>query len=201
MYINTKMDKRILMLIVFVALIGVMIYLKKKRDAKAKEEEEEEEEVEEVEEVEEEEEEEEEEEVKPPVVVDVPPEFRRGSTTPWRIASRRAAMKVHNRGHLSSPQAWSAEGGHGAFYQMDNGKIADIVGVAIKGRKDSLKKSWGPQFVKTFKVKYYDAGTWKDVDGGAIFNGNKDVDTLVKVKFATPVKTRFIRIYYVSSTK
>jgi len=38
MYINTKMDKRIivLILIVFVALIGGMIYLKKKRDAKAK---------------------------------------------------------------------------------------------------------------------------------------------------------------------
>ena len=38
MYINTKMDKRIivLILIVFVALICGMIYLKKKRDAKAK---------------------------------------------------------------------------------------------------------------------------------------------------------------------
>ncbi|ABY27912.2 putative echinonectin [Ostreococcus tauri virus OtV5] len=126
---------------------------------------------------------------KPPVVVDVPAEFRTG-TNPWRIASKRAAMKNHNRGHLSSPQAWSSEENKvGKWYQMDNGKIADIVGVAIKGRKNSN------QWVKTFKVKYYDAGTWKDVDGGATFTGNTDPDTQVEAKFATPVKTRYIRIY------
>jgi hypothetical protein len=126
---------------------------------------------------------------KPPVVVDVPQEFRTG-TNPWRIASKRVTMKVHNRGRLDSPQAWSAdENKVGKWYQMDNGKIADIVGVAIKGRKNS------DQWVKTFKVKYYDAGTWKDVDGGATFTGNTDRDTQVEVKFVTPVKTRYIRIY------
>jgi len=125
----------------------------------------------------------------PPVVVDVPQTFRTG-TNPWRIASGREAMKNHNRGRLDSPQAWSSEVNEvGKWYQMDNGKIADIVGVAIKGRKDS------DQWVKTFKVKYYDAGTWKDVDGGATFTGNTDRDTLVEVKFAAPVKTRYIRIY------
>jgi hypothetical protein len=125
----------------------------------------------------------------PPVVVDVPQEFRT-ATNPWRIASKRAAMKNHNRGRLDSPQAWSAEANKvGNWYQMDNGKIADIVGVAIKGRKNS------DQRVKTFKVKYYDAGNWKDVDGGATFTGNKDSDTQVEVKFAAPVKTRYIRIY------
>ena len=73
---------------------------------------------------------------------------------------------------------------------MDNGKIADIVGVAIKGREDCCD-----QWVKTFKAKYYDAGTWKDVDGGAIFTANTDGATQVEVKFATPVTTRYIRIY------
>jgi hypothetical protein len=126
---------------------------------------------------------------KPPVVVDVPATFRTG-TNPWRIASKREAMKAHNRGRLDSPQAWSSEENTvGKWYQMDNGKIADIVGVAIKGRKDS------DQWVKTFKVKYYDAGTWKDVDGGATFTGNTDRDTQVELKFAAPVKTRYIRIY------
>jgi len=126
---------------------------------------------------------------KPPVVVDVPATFRTG-TNPWRIASKREAMKNHNRGRLDSPQAWSSEENTvGKWYQMDNGKIADIVGVAIKGRKDH------DQWVKTFKVKYYDAGTWKDVDGGATFTGNTDRDTQVEVKFAAPVKTRYIRIY------
>ena len=125
----------------------------------------------------------------PPVVVDVPQEFRTG-TNPWRIASKRATMKNLNTGRLNSSRAWcSEENTVGKWYQMDNGKIADIVGVAIKGRKDS------DQWVKTFKVKYYDAGTWKDVDGGANFTGNTDRDTQVEVKFATPVKTRYIRIY------
>ena len=194
----------VFIILIFAAVIGAMLYLKKKKDEKKRKTKAAEKAAAaaaaaEEEEVEEEEEEEEEEEVKPPVVVDVPPEFRRGSSNPWRpgSGSARSAMKIHNRGHLSSPQAWSAETSvpGKSFYQMDNGKIADIVGVAIKGRKDGIEQSWGPQFVKTFKVKYNDAGTWKDVDGGAIFKGNKDSDTLVKVKFATPVKTRYIRIY------
>ena len=78
---------------------------------------------------------------------------------------------------------------------MDNGKVAKIVGVAIKGRKSGADQSWGPQFVKTFKVKYREGNDWKDVDGGAIFTGNTDHYTLVEVKFATPVNARYIRIY------
>ena len=129
----------------------------------------------------------------PPSVVDVPAEFRT-SSRPW--GPNRKARKNHNRGKLDSPQAWSANvNRYGVWYQMDNGKIADISGVAIKGRIDSSNKSWGPQFVKTFKVKYYNDGNWRDVDKGAVFDGNTDIDTLVEVKFATPVKTRYIRIY------
>ena len=124
---------------------------------------------------------------KPPVVVDVPHEFRTSSRS-W--GSDRGSRKSHNRGTLDSPQAWSAHvNNYGEWYQMDNGKIADIAGVAIKGRMN------GDQWVETFKVKYHDAGTWKDVDGGASFTGNNDRDTQVEVKFATPVKTRYIRIY------
>lgn len=124
----------------------------------------------------------------PPVVVDVPVEFRT-SSRPW--GADRENMKIHNRGKLDSPQAWSADANeYGRWYQMDNGKSAKIVGVAIKGRIDCCD-----QWVKTFKVKYYDAGSWKDVDGGASFTGNTDRDTTVEVKFATPVTTRYIRIY------
>jgi hypothetical protein len=125
----------------------------------------------------------------PPVVVDVPAEFRT-SSGPWKISKGRDNMKKHNRGQLDSPQAWSSEENKaGKWYQMDNGKIAEIVGLAIKGRKNS------DQWVKTFKVQYHDNGEWKDVDGGATFDGNADKDTLVEAKFATPVPTRYIRIY------
>jgi hypothetical protein len=100
-------------------------------------------------------------------------------------------MKTSNLGRLDSGRGWFAEANKvGSWYQMDNGKIAKISGVAIKGRKDCCD-----QWVKTFKVKYYDAGTWKDVDGGATFTGNTDRDTQVEARFATPVTTRYIRIY------
>jgi hypothetical protein len=129
---------------------------------------------------------------KPPVVVDVPVEFRT-SSRPW--GPNRANRASHNNGGLDG-DLWAAHNNEvGQWYQMDNGKIAEIVGVAIKGRQSGADQSWGPQFVKTFKVKYYDAGTWKDVDGGAIFTGNTDHTTQVEAKFATPVKTRYIRIY------
>ena len=132
---------------------------------------------------------------KPPVVVDVPATFRT-STAPWgKPNGGRDVMKAHNNGRLDA-DLWAADVNEiGKWYQMDNGKIADIVGVAIMGRKTGADQPWGPQYVKTFKVKYYDAGTWKDVDGGAIFTGNTDHDTKVEVKFAAPVKTRYIRIY------
>ena len=105
-------------------------------------------------------------------------------------------MTVHNRGRLDSPQGWSADVSEvGKWYQMDNGKVAKIVGVAIKGRKSGIGQPWAPQYVKTFKVKYREGGTWKDVDGGATFTGNTDHDTQVEVKFATPVNARYIRIY------
>ena len=129
---------------------------------------------------------------KPPVVVDVPATFRT-SSRPY--GPNRASMKSHNTGRLDG-NLWAADVSKvGKWYQMDNGKIAEIVGVAIKGRASGATASWGPQYVKTFKVKYYDAGTWKDVDGGAVFTGNKDHNTQVEVKFATPVTTRYIRIY------
>ena len=127
---------------------------------------------------------------KPPVVVDVPATFRT-STAPWgKLNGGRDMMKANNNGRLDADY-WAADVNEiGKWYQMDNGKIADIVGVAIMGRKTG-----DDQWVKTFKVKYYDAGTWKDVDGGATFTGNTDRDTQVEAKFATPVKTRYIRIY------
>ena len=127
----------------------------------------------------------------PPIVVDVPWEFRT-SSKPWGMGhgSSRDTMKAHNQGHLEG-DLWAADTNTvGKWYQMDNGKIAEIVGVAIKGRKLGHN-----QWVKTFKVKYYVAGVWKDVDGGAVFTGNTDHDTLIEVKFGAPVTTRYIRIY------
>ena len=122
-----------------------------------------------------------------PQVVDVPQEMRTSSRA-W--GPDRGQQKNHNRGRLDSPQAWSADGTYvGCWYQMDNGVFANVYGVVIKGRVNS------DQWVKTFTVKYRQNNIWKNVDGGAIFDGNEDANTDVQVLFSTPVNARYIRIY------
>jgi hypothetical protein len=116
------------------------------------------------------------------------PETLRSASTVW---SGEAMGVGHGRGRLDSPQAWSAQNNAvGEWYQIDNGVVGKITGVAIKGRKDH------GQWVTTFKVKSKGAdGTWKDVDSGKVYTGNTDKDTQVDVTFDTPVETRYIRIY------
>lgn len=114
--------------------------------------------------------------------------------------TRRSASSVHNgeaigtghgRGRLDSTQGWSSQHNTvGQWYQIDNGVVDTISGIAIKGRKDYT------QWVKTFKVQYKGTSeTWVDVDGGKIYTGNTDKDTRVDAIFDTPVEGRYVRIY------
>ena len=97
----------------------------------------------------------------------------------------------HSRGRLDSEQAWSAKHNTvGQWYQIDNGVVDTITGIAIKGRNDV------DQWVKTFKVKVKGTSeTWVDVDGGKIYTGNTDRNTQIDVIFDTPVEGRYVRIY------
>ena len=97
----------------------------------------------------------------------------------------------HGRGRLDSEQAWSAKHNTvGQWYQIDNGMVGTIMGIAIKGRKNNTQR------VKTFKVQYKGTSeTWEDVDGGKIYTGNTNSDTQVDAIFDTPVESRYIRIY------
>ena len=123
----------------------------------------------------------------PPVVVDVP-ETMRSASTVW---SGEAIGVGHGRGRLDSVQGWSAQNNTvGEWYQLDNGVVGKITGVAIKGRATA------GQWVTGFKVKSKGAtGTWTDVDGGKIYTGNTDMTTQVDVTFDAPVDARYIRIY------
>ena len=116
------------------------------------------------------------------------PESMRGASSIW---GNDPMGTRHGRGRLDSPQGWSAQNNTvGEWYQMDNGKIANITGVVIQGRKNA------DQWVTTFRVKYRGSGeTWSDVDSSAIYTGNTDRDTKVEVTFTTPVNARYIRIY------
>jgi len=119
------------------------------------------------------------------------PETMRHASSIW--AAQGDVIGVgHGRGRLDSPQAWSTQHNKiGEWYQMDNGVVGEITGVAIKGRHDN------DQWVRTFKVmsNYPGGGTWKDVDSGKVYTGNMDRDTQVDVTFDTPVHAQYIRIY------
>ena len=122
-----------------------------------------------------------------PEVRNVPESMRSASS----VRSGEAIGVGHGRGRIDSPQGWSAQNNTiGEWYQIDNGKIANITGVVIQGRKNA------DQWVTTFRVKYRGSGeTWSDMDSGAIYTGNADRDTKVEVTFTTPVNARYIRIY------
>jgi len=123
-----------------------------------------------------------------PVLRDTPETMRHASTV-W---SGEAIGVGHGRGRLDSVQGWSAQNNAiGEWYQMDNGVVGKIAGVAIKGRAAAHD-----QWVKTFKVQSKGAtGTWTDVDSGKVYTGNTDKETQVDVTFTTPVDARYIRIY------
>ena len=122
-----------------------------------------------------------------PVLRDTP-ETMRSASTVW---SGEAIGAGHGRGRLDSVQGWSAQNNTvGEWYQLDNGVVGKITGVAIKGRATA------GQWVTGFKVKSKGAtGTWTDVDGGKVYTGNTDMTTQVDVTFDTPVDARYIRIY------
>ena len=128
-----------------------------------------------------------------PVLRDTPETMRNASTV-W---SGEAIGVGHGRGRLDSEQGWSAQNNTvGEWYQLDNGVVGKIAGVAIKGRVHVPNVSWSPQYVKTFKVQSKGAtGTWTDVDSGKVYTGNTDADTQVDVTFDAPVDARYIRIY------
>jgi hypothetical protein len=123
-----------------------------------------------------------------PVLRDTPETMRHASTV-W---SGQAIGVGHGLGRLDSVQGWSAQtNAIGEWYQMDNGVVGKITGVAIKGRAAAHD-----QWVKTFKVQSKGAtGTWTEVDSGKVYTGNTDKETQVDVTFDAPVDARYIRIY------
>jgi hypothetical protein len=100
----------------------------------------------------------------------------------------------HGAGRLDSGRAWSAltaeQNAKTAWYQLGVNSPVNVSGVAMKGRPDAA------QWITSVKIQYEDEnGEFKDVDGGFIFDGNYDQNSLVKIFFEKPIKTKSIRFY------
>lgn len=101
-----------------------------------------------------------------------------------------------NKGTLNSGSGWhprsdTASDGS-VWYEMKlDGAGRNIAGVAIQGRGDR-----GQQWITEFTAKYKNANNqWVDVDGGFIFTGCGDNDTIVWAFFNAPVGAKSIRVY------
>jgi hypothetical protein len=125
-----------------------------------------------------------------PVLRDTPETMRSASTVHGDLA---IGDSYCGMGRLDSTGGWCAKNNAiGEWYQMDNGVVGKITGVAIMGRDVPDHEQW----VKTFKVQSKGAtGTWTDVDSGKVYTGNTDKETQVDVTFDAPVDARYIRIY------
>jgi hypothetical protein len=97
----------------------------------------------------------------------------------------------HGAGRLDSGRSWSAKvSAVGQWYQLSLNTPVIISGVAMKGRPDAA------QWITSVKIQYEDEnGGFKDVDGGFVFDGNYDKNSLVKILFEKPIRTKAIRIY------
>tara|TARA_Y100000389_G_scaffold125911_1_gene123290 strand:+ start:92 stop:1195 length:1104 start_codon:yes stop_codon:yes gene_type:complete len=102
-----------------------------------------------------------------------------------------AIGKSHGAGRLDSTRAWSAKvSAVDQWYQLSLNTPVNISGVAMKGRPDH------PQWVTSVKIQYEDEnGEFKDVDGGFVFDANYDKNSLVKIFFEKPLKSKSIRFY------
>jgi hypothetical protein len=100
----------------------------------------------------------------------------------------------HGAGRLDSGRAWSAtaaeQANKEAWYQLSVDNPINVSGVAMKGRPDTA------QWITSVKIQYEDEnGELKDVDGGFVFDANYDKNSLVKILFENPVRTKAIRFY------
>lgn len=97
----------------------------------------------------------------------------------------------HGAGRLDSKRAWSAKTNKNTeWYQLSLNTPINVAGVAMKGRPDAA------QWITSVKIQYEDEnGEFKDVDGGFIFDANYDKNSLVKIFFENPIRTKSIRFY------
>ena len=100
----------------------------------------------------------------------------------------------HGAGRLDSGRAWSAltaeQNTKTAWYQLSLNAPINISGVVMKGRPDYS------QWITSVKIQYEDEnGEFKDVDSGFTFDANYDKNSLVKIFFEKPIKTKSIRFY------
>jgi hypothetical protein len=104
----------------------------------------------------------------------------------------------HGLGNLDSGLGWAAkEEKVGEWWQMDLGKVQEVIGVVTQGRSHSCSGCAAKNdYVESYKVKVSDDGSsWTDVDDGNVFTGNvASGGDKVRNDFSKPLHARYVRI-------
>jgi len=96
----------------------------------------------------------------------------------------------HDRGRLSSVQAWSSQTGSSSkWYTMDAGAIEEIAGVVLRGRW------YYNQYVTNFQAQTsVDGSSWRFVEGGKHFQGCANWHDEVQVHFNESISARYLKV-------
>ena len=78
----------------------------------------------------------------------------------------------------------------GEWIQVDLGKVKEVTAVATQG-ENRVKSYW----VKSYILQYSNDGkTFTSYQGGKVFNGNTNYNTVVKNAIQPPIYARYIRL-------
>jgi len=100
----------------------------------------------------------------------------------------RARLNIVRQGSLTG--SWSARYNNNLqWLQLKLNKVSKITAFATQGRQDYN------QWVKSYKLQYsLDGGHFEDYNGGSVFNGNSDRNTVVGHRLSKPIIAKYIRI-------
>ena len=98
--------------------------------------------------------------------------------------------QYYGKPRLNSASAWCAwYANRDSWLEMDLKKKETVYGVVTQGRRDAN------QWIKAYTVQIStDGTTWKQVECGRLFDGNKNHNDKVTAMFTTPVEARYVRI-------
>ena len=104
----------------------------------------------------------------------------------------RMSQSHYGQPRIGDPYCWKAKSNAAGkeWLQIDLDKPQKVTGVVTQGRGNYNR------WVTTFKVMVSQTGeSWKYVECGRVFDGNKNRNSIVKNVFDYPVKARYVRIY------
>ena len=118
------------------------------------------------------------------------PDSRISASSIWDEDHNAARARLNMPKQGNKRGAWSARLNNlEQWLQVDFAKVVKITRVETQGRAQHS------QWVKTYKLQFsLDGGHFEDYEGGKVFSGNGDRNTIVGHTLDEPIIARFLRV-------